>query len=40
MPNEALFLRRFLGARRRTIDYYIIEAFDQPWKAHIDNAVG
>lgn len=39
--NEALFLRRFLA---RAIDegyvYYIMEAFDQPWKARYEGAVG
>jgi exo-beta-1,3-glucanase (GH17 family)/cellulose synthase/poly-beta-1,6-N-acetylglucosamine synthase-like glycosyltransferase len=39
--NEALFLRRFL---KRAADegyvYYIMEAFDQPWKARYEGAVG
>ena len=34
--NEALFLRRFLDARRskEQLIYYVMEAFDQPWKAY------
>ena len=32
--NQALFLRRFLvDARRLGLDYFVMEAFDQPWKA-------
>jgi exo-beta-1,3-glucanase (GH17 family) len=32
--NEALFLRRFLQrAEKEQIVYYVMEAFDQPWKA-------
>ena len=32
--NEALFLRRFLArAQKEQITYYVMEAFDQPWKA-------
>ncbi|MFO0333551.1 MAG: glycosyltransferase [Pseudomonadota bacterium] len=32
--NQALFLRRFLArAEREGLVYYIMEAFDQPWKA-------
>jgi len=31
--NQALFLRRFLkNAREKGYTYYILEAFDQPWK--------
>ncbi|MBC8739794.1 glycosyltransferase [Paraburkholderia sp. UCT31] len=31
--NEALYLREFaVRAKARHIDYYVIEAFDQPWK--------
>ncbi|HET7757299.1 MAG TPA: glycosyltransferase, partial [Steroidobacteraceae bacterium] len=39
--NEALFLRRFLtrAAREQAI-YYVMEAFDQPWKAYLEGAVG
>jgi len=39
--NEALFLRRFLHrAERGQIKYYVMEAFDQPWKAYQEGAVG
>jgi exo-beta-1,3-glucanase (GH17 family)/cellulose synthase/poly-beta-1,6-N-acetylglucosamine synthase-like glycosyltransferase len=39
--NEALFLRRFLKrARDKGYVYYIMEAFDQPWKAQYEGAVG
>ena len=39
--NEALFLRRFLKrAEQEQIVYYVMEAFDQPWKAYQEGAVG
>ncbi len=39
--NEALFLRRFLSwAEKENAPYYIMEAFDQPWKADEEGAVG
>ena len=39
--NEALFLRRFLyRAHKEQIVYYVMEAFDQPWKAYMEGAVG
>ena len=39
--NEALFLRRFLArAQKEKLTYYVMEAFDQPWKAYIEGAVG
>jgi exo-beta-1,3-glucanase (GH17 family)/cellulose synthase/poly-beta-1,6-N-acetylglucosamine synthase-like glycosyltransferase len=39
--NEALFLRRFLNvAKKQAIIYYVMEAFDQPWKAYQEGAVG
>jgi exo-beta-1,3-glucanase (GH17 family)/cellulose synthase/poly-beta-1,6-N-acetylglucosamine synthase-like glycosyltransferase len=39
--NEALFLRRFLAwAEREKTVYYIMEAFDQPWKRQNEGAVG
>lgn len=39
--NEALFLRRFLAwAERERYVYYIMEAFDQPWKRQIESGVG
>jgi len=38
---EAYFLRHFLtAAQNNSYDYYIIEAFDQPWKAEQEGAVG
>ncbi|HKQ83416.1 MAG TPA: glycosyltransferase [Steroidobacteraceae bacterium] len=39
--NEALFLRRFLDtARTEGYIYYLMEAFDQPWKASGEGSVG
>jgi len=39
--NEALFLRRFLNqADQRRYIYYVMEAFDQPWKAAAEGSVG
>ncbi len=39
--NEALFLRRFLQrAEHDQIIYYVMEAFDQPWKATQEGDVG
>jgi exo-beta-1,3-glucanase (GH17 family)/cellulose synthase/poly-beta-1,6-N-acetylglucosamine synthase-like glycosyltransferase len=39
--DEALFLRDFLNAADRYgIDYNVMEAFDQPWKAGQEGAVG
>ncbi len=39
--NEALFLRRFLArADAEKKRYYIMEAFDQPWKAEDEGGVG
>jgi exo-beta-1,3-glucanase (GH17 family)/cellulose synthase/poly-beta-1,6-N-acetylglucosamine synthase-like glycosyltransferase len=33
LENEALFLRRFIAiAQEKNYNYYICEAFDQPWK--------
>ncbi|HEY4449224.1 MAG TPA: glycosyltransferase [Steroidobacteraceae bacterium] len=41
VANEALFLRRFLyRAQKEQITYYVMEAFDQPWKAFSEGAVG
>lgn len=41
VSNEALFLRRFLArAREQGYLYYVMEAFDQPWKAKYEGAVG
>jgi exo-beta-1,3-glucanase (GH17 family)/cellulose synthase/poly-beta-1,6-N-acetylglucosamine synthase-like glycosyltransferase len=39
--NEALFLRRFLArADQEKYIYYLMEAFDQPWKGNSEGAVG
>jgi len=39
--NQARFLRRFLNAAdSRGMDYFIMEAFDQPWKRGIEGTVG
>jgi len=39
--NEAVFLRRFLDrAAQEGYIYYVMEAFDQPWKAQTEGAVG
>ncbi len=41
VSHEALFLRRFLQqARDEGYLYYLMEAFDQPWKARYEGAVG
>src|ERR1700686_2304235 len=41
VSNEALFLRQFLArAEKEGERYYIMEAFDQPWKARDEGAVG
>lgn len=39
--EEARFLRNFLPmAAQLKVDYFIIEAFDQPWKSALEGAVG
>ena len=39
--NEATFLRRFLDlAEKEKYDYFIMEAFDQTWKADSEGSVG
>ncbi len=39
--NEATFLRRFLArAAEEQYTYYLMEAFDQPWKRDIEGEVG
>jgi len=41
VANEALFLRRFLEqAEKQRYIYYLMEAFDQPWKKAGEGAVG
>jgi len=39
--NEAIFLRQFLQrANKENYIYYLMEAFDQPWKVESEGAVG
>ncbi|UKL13078.1 glycosyltransferase [Dissulfurimicrobium hydrothermale] len=39
--NEAKFVREFLNvASRQQLDYFIMEAFDQPWKLPLEGSVG
>ena len=39
--NEALFLRGFLNmAAEKKIDYFLMEAFDQPWKVDLEGVMG
>ncbi|HNI66059.1 MAG TPA: glycosyltransferase, partial [Pseudomonadales bacterium] len=39
--NEAIFLRRFLAlAKEENYTYYLMEAFDQPWKHGVESGVG
>ncbi len=39
--NQGAFLRAFAReAARRGVDYYVIEAFDQPWKMSFEGAIG
>ncbi len=39
--NQTRFLRRMLArAEREGVVYYVMEAFDQPWKVKIEGAVG
>ncbi len=41
LANEAIFLRRFLAlAAKEKYVYYVMEAFDQPWKQVTEGAVG
>lgn len=36
VSNEAIFLREWFNvAKRNHIDYYVMEAFDQPWKENL-----
>src|SRR5260370_1039923 len=35
--NQATFLRRFfVEAQKRQLDYFVMEAFDQPWKTSFE----
>ncbi len=39
--NEAIFLRRFVArAQKEQYDYFLMEAFDQPWKQALEGSVG
>jgi exo-beta-1,3-glucanase (GH17 family)/cellulose synthase/poly-beta-1,6-N-acetylglucosamine synthase-like glycosyltransferase len=39
--NQTRFLRRFLHvAEERHYVYYVMEAFDQPWKSSVEGAIG
>jgi exo-beta-1,3-glucanase (GH17 family)/cellulose synthase/poly-beta-1,6-N-acetylglucosamine synthase-like glycosyltransferase len=39
--NQATFLRRFLAhADQENYIYYVVEAFDQPWKKALEGAIG
>jgi exo-beta-1,3-glucanase (GH17 family)/cellulose synthase/poly-beta-1,6-N-acetylglucosamine synthase-like glycosyltransferase len=39
--NQAFFLREFLNrAAEQKLAYYIVEAFDQPWKMEIEGSAG
>jgi len=39
--NQAMFLRHFLArVKNEKVVYYIMEAFDQPWKTEFEGAVG
>ena len=39
--NEAKFVREFLNvASQQQLDYFIMEAFDQPWKLPLEGTVG
>lgn len=41
LTNEARFIRRFLNtAADENLDYFVMEAFDQPWKKSIEGTVG
>ncbi len=41
LANQAIFVRQFLNvARQWNIDYFVMEAFDQPWKRWVEGGVG
>jgi len=41
LANEARFMREFLNfADREGVQYYLMEAFDQPWKTAIEGTAG
>lgn len=40
-PSAAAFLRRFFAeAKHNKWEYYVMEAFDQPWKVRLEGGVG
>jgi len=41
LATEATFLREFLNlAKQKNLDYFLMEAFDQPWKIPLEGGVG
>ncbi len=41
LTNQSRFLRRFLArAEEEHLIYYVMEAFDQPWKAKVEGPIG
>jgi exo-beta-1,3-glucanase (GH17 family)/cellulose synthase/poly-beta-1,6-N-acetylglucosamine synthase-like glycosyltransferase len=41
IQNESLYLREFaVRAKKQDVDYYVIEAFDQPWKMSVEGRAG
>ena len=41
LANQSRFLRRFIArAEQEHLIYYVMEAFDQPWKAKVEGPVG
>ncbi|MEW6530534.1 MAG: glycosyltransferase [Thermodesulfobacteriota bacterium] len=41
VSNQATFVRSFLHrAEQEGLDYYLLEAFDQPWKSNFEGAIG
>jgi exo-beta-1,3-glucanase (GH17 family)/cellulose synthase/poly-beta-1,6-N-acetylglucosamine synthase-like glycosyltransferase len=41
LANQTRFLRRFLArAEQERLTYYVMEAFDQPWKAKVEGPIG
>ncbi len=41
VANQAAFVRRFLDrAEKEGYDYFLLEAFDQPWKVGVEGAIG
>ncbi len=41
LANQAWFLREFMNAAEaRGLDYFVMEAFDQPWKIPVEGGVG